>query len=296
MLTKIRVLLATAAALILGVALTAMGFNTRSKLKNAKDITAFNKCEANAWIKGTTDEVVDWYCNETSEKNGKSTENFRWYYCWFTSYNYPDGGYIGIKVPASEFSNYEKLKGSNLEYELTFQGQLKSCEGDIAKYKQQFEKEWQKQLDKEGATFKIADYCPNYYIELKTTKQGNIMLIIGLLMLLVGVVTVVCTVLASRKEKNDDNYYAQKMGANGLYGATVNGMNPYGYGANGLNTGATDLSTGGVANSNVGAAAGYNSFGEQDELSKMLAEEDQKVSEYNFQTNLTGSDRIEDDK
>lgn len=297
MYNKIKVLLAMVACLVLGVALAVLGLNTRSKLKNAKDITKFDKFVAGEWVKGTTDEVIDWYCNETSEKNGKKTENFRWYYCWFTSINYPDGGYIGVKVPASEFDNYEKLKNSNLEYELTFQGELKSCDGDIAKYKQQFEKEWQKQVDKEYGTtgYKISDYCPNYYIELKTTKQGNIMMIIGGLLLLVGVVTLVCTILASRKEKKDENdYYSQKMGVNGLYGVGGNSVSPYG--ANGVNTGTTDLTTGGVANANVGAAAGYNSFGEQDELSKMLAEEDQKVSEYNFQTNLTGSDRVEDDK
>ena len=47
---------------------------------------------------------------------------------------------------------------------------------------------------------------------------------------------------------------------------------------------------------NVGAASGFNLYSEQDELSKMLAEEDQKISQYNFESNLTGSNRVEDDK
>ena len=49
-------------------------------------------------------------------------------------------------------------------------------------------------------------------------------------------------------------------------------------------------------NESVGAATGFYRQDDQDELSRMLAEEDQKVANYNFKTGLSGSNRVGDDK
>ena len=116
------------------------------------------------------------------------------------------------------------------------------------------------------------------------------MLVVGLVALGIGVALFLFGLATMKKNKLEEGTYGfiqQPYGT--IDAATVNATNA-------TLAGATDLTTGQAADANVGAASGFNLYGEQDELSKMLAEEDQKVSEYNFETNLTGSDRIEDDK
>ncbi len=299
MVNKVRTIVATIAVIVFGVVFIVLGFKDRQSLGNAKDINDVGSFISGTYVKGVTDEVIDWYCNETSEKNGSKTETYRWYYVWYgddaNSMEPGKCGYIGVKVPAKEFDKYEKMKDSGLEYELTYQGVLRKCDGDIAKYKNQFESDWQKFLNEEAAGSgvtapKIADYCPDFYVELKTTKQANIMLVVGLVALGIGVALFLFGLATMKKNKLEEGTYGfvqQPYGT--IDSATVNATNA-------TLAGATDLTTGQAADANVGAASGFNLYGEQDELSKMLAEEDQKVSEYNFETNLTGSDRIEDDK
>lgn len=288
-------------ALVLGVALVGMGIKTVTGLKNAAKIeeTNISDYKEGMWIKGTAELVWDYYCNETETKNGIETEKFRWYLAYFTApgTNATSDYYIGIKVPAGDFDKYEKLMTDEPQYELTFQGKLCACTGDILKFKNQFMKQVDEDFkDEYGITASSFIELPDYYIELTTTKAGNTLLGVGIFCCVVGLFLAFATIhaiKASRKEAQDL--------ANGKYYQSVNGlragnvMNYDGYN-NVNNGGASNSFDDPMQQSSVGASTGFYLHGEQDELSQMLAEEDQKVANYNFETGLTGSDRVEDDK
>ena len=297
--TKIRLLVGMVALFVIGVALGSLGWTQRAKLKNAKDISETRKLEEGKWIKGTTDESVGCYCYETEEKDGKKTEKFRWYLVWFTSLDKPDGGYIGVKVPAKEFSKYEQLVDSDLEYELTYQGELKKCTGEVLQYKKEFQKKWQEEIEKEAkkagypaASYKIADYCPDYYVELKTTKDGMIMMGIGIALFVFGIICGIAFIHAVRSDGKEARQYAEAMSRMQQSTEPVQPYTPFAP----YTPGGSGAAGSKPEPENVGAASGFNLYSEQDELSKMLAEEDQKISQYNFESNLTGSNRVEDDK
>ncbi|MBR5713115.1 MAG: hypothetical protein IKX54_05920 [Lachnospiraceae bacterium] len=292
MLTRIRLVLAAIVLIGLGAFLAVRGVTIRTHMTKTTDIKDIKIKEAKVddWLKGTTDEVLDYYCNEYTEKNGNKTENYRWYVVYFESKDMPEaagGGYIGVKVPKKEFDKYEKLKKAGADqYELTYQGQLKKCEGDVLKYKKEAQKAWENEIKKEsGTVVDLSDYFLSYYIDLTSTKEGTTFLIGGIAMIAIGLICGLIVFFGVRNKKKQEAeaaaLYAQQMQdlQNQQTPSTV--YSPFGN--------APDPSA------NVGAAAGFNLQGEKDELTQILEAEDQKVSTYNFENNLTGSNRVEDD-
>lgn len=309
---KISWILSAIAAIVIGIILLVMGKKVVDGLKNAPDAsaTSISSYKEGMYIKGTTDYVWDYYCNETEEKDGKSTEKYRWYLVYVELPADAENGrrdcYLGVKVPVSDAQKYEKLKDDTLQYELTFQGELKKCTGDILKYKEQFMKEADKaSMEQEGIKFSDYINCPDYYVELKTTKYGNTLFWFGIGIIGVGIILFIAFYFNNRAEKNPTEYINPYAAAR----AMQNPQGGYGYGTAGTQPstpgGMTDaygnpisnaVDNNQLGNSNVGVSTGFYRQDDQDELSKMLAEEDQKVANYNFKTGLSGSDRVEEDK
>lgn len=274
---KTTAIVCAIAFLVFGAILITTGSKTVSGLKDAKQIedTDINTYEEGMWVKGKATLVWDWYCNETTEKNGTTTENFRWY---FVEMELPDStngkgkSYValGVKVPAKDFANYEKLKTDEPEYELTFQGKLEKCTGEILDYKKKFldlaEKDY---MDAYGMSLSSLMKTPDFYVDLTTTKTGSSFIYIGIgLIVIAAIIFLVLFLLARKKRANEA--FQQQVAMNAYNNATPE--------------------------PGVGASTGFYMQGERDELSQMLAEEDQKVSNYNFENGLTGSDHVEDDK
>ena len=274
---KTTAIVCAIAFLVFGIILIVTGSKTVSGLKDAKQIEDMdiNSYEEGVWVKGKATLVWDWYCNETTEKNGSTTENFRWY---FVELELPDSSNakgksaveLGVKVPAKDFKDYERLKTDEPQYELTFQGKLVKCTGEILDYKNKFmdaaEKDY---MDEYGLSLKNFLKVPDYYVDLTTTKTGNSFIYIGIGLIAVAAIIFLVLFLLARKKRANEAFQQQVA------------MNAYN------NT---------TPAPGVGASTGFYMQGERDELSQMLAEEDQKVSNYNFENGLTGSDHVEDDK
>lgn len=146
------------------------------------DINEIENFSERMLLRGTTDEVIDWYCNETKDKDGEKIETYRWYYVWYGNDSMEAGecGYIGVKVPTERFDEFEKLKDSNLAYQLSYFGKLYKCKGEVLQNKQHFEEEWQRYLNSEanasGVTApKISDYCPEYYIDIEGINSSDVL-------------------------------------------------------------------------------------------------------------------------
>ncbi|MBO4653027.1 MAG: hypothetical protein J5649_06905 [Lachnospiraceae bacterium] len=291
----------TIGAVVIGIIFLVMGFSTVSGLKNAAQAedTKVADYKEGMWLKGKTDLVWDYYCNEYEEKDGVKTERFRWYLVYVKA---PDviseDCYIGVKVPASDFSKYEALIEESSNLELTYQGKLVKCTDDVLKYKNKFMEEADKiYMDELGIHVSTFIKTPDYYVDLTTTKSGNTLMIIGGVCLGIGVILLLATIHQFRSSR-DNSYEDPTNGVryaalNSMYGASTG----YGTASAGQNyNDNVDPDADNLQNSNVGASTGFYLQGEQDELSKMLAEEDQKVANYNFETGLTGSNRVEDDK
>lgn len=292
----------TIGAVVIGIIFLVMGFSTVSGLKNAAKIsdTKVADYKEGSWVKGTTDFVWDYYCNEYEEKNGVKTERYRWYLIYVEA---PDvigtDCYVGVKVPASEFSKYDALEDESQQLELTFQGKFVKCADDVLKYKNKFMEEVDKYyMDQYGVKADSVVTCPDYYIDLTTTKAGNTLLIIGGVCLAIGVILLFATIHQFRSSRDnvelDPTNGVRYAALNSMYGAangygSASGTNGQGFG------GESDPDADTLQQSSVGASTGFYLQGEQDELSRMLAEEDQKVANYNFETGLSGSNRVEDD-
>ena len=120
-----------------------------------------------------------------------------------------------------------------------------------------------------------------------------------------GIILFIAFYFNNRAEKNPTEYINPYAAAR----AMQNPQGGYGYGTAGTQPstpgGMTDAygnpisnaaDNNQLGNSSVGVSTGFYRQDDQDELSKMLAEEDQKVANYNFKTGLSGSDRVEEDK
>ncbi len=294
------------ATVAMGIGFLVYGTGVVRGLKNAADVKdlAVSSYEKGMWVKGTTDFVWDSYCSELKSENDEDSERYRWYLVWIDAPGFAESDeakdcYLGVKVPKSEFENYEKLKKEGLQYELTFQGKLVPCSGEVLKLKKEFvTKVDQYSMEKNGT--KVSQLCvlPDYYVELTTTRAGNGFIGVGIFCLVAGILLVVYFIYAIRKDsKYVSEASAQSMMSNGTtYGYGANGAASYAnsgqpFGQSGTGTGNDPLQ-----NASVGVSTGFYRQDDQDELSRLLAEEDQKVANYNFQTGLSGSNRVEDDR
>lgn len=304
---RIRWIVFGVAVLAMGVGFLIHGLSVVRGLKSAVDVkdTGISSYEEGMWIKGTTDYVWEYYCSESENDDNSKTERYRWYLVWIDAPVSSESDtmkdcYLGVKVPSSEYENYEKLKSEDLQYELTFQGKLVACSGDVLKYKNEFIAEADRySMEKSGVKISQIYILPDYYIELTTTKTGNRFIAIGAACI---VIVLVIGVFFIRSIRNNSKYSSYDATA----GAASNNM-AYGYGTErpasyassaqgAFARGGADSGGSSLPNSSVGASTGFYRQDDQDELSRMLAEEDQKVANYNFKTGLTGSNRVEDDK
>lgn len=303
-------IIATISFLILGVVFFVVGLSTISGLKKAEDSADVetSSYKEGMWIKGKTDLVWGCYCREYEEKSGTKKDRFRWYLVRIDSADEAEC-FIGVKVPESEFENYQKMLEDEQDYELTLQGKLVMATGSILQYKQDMMKEIDK---KELSKYEIEYVCPDYYIELKDTKTGRLFLWLGIGVFACGAaffVYLLILYLRSAKASPYDELVEQRVAE---------------YSANRIPTGNSSAprytptrpvkpwqptkgdihsdtdsdinSEDTLQKSGIGASTGFYLHGEQDELSQLLAEEDQKIANYNFKTGLTGSDRVEEDK
>ena len=304
---RIRWIVFGLAVLAMGVGFLIHGLSVVRGLKSAVDVkdTGISSYEEGMWIKGTTDYVWEYYCSESENDDNSKTERYRWYLVWIDAPASSESDtmkdcYLGVKVPSSEYENYEKLKSEDLQYELTFQGKLVACSGDVLKYKNEFIAEADRySMEKSGVKISQIYILPDYYIELTTTKTGNRFIAIGAACI---VIVLVIGVFFIRSIRNNSKYSSYDATA----GAASNNM-AYGYGTErpasyassaqgAFARGGADSGGSSLPKSSVGASTGFYRQDDQDELSRMLAEEDQKVANYNFKTGLTGSNRVEDDK
>ncbi len=294
---RLRFLIAMIGCLVLGGVLVGIGISRRSGLRGADQISEIGlDVKDGQFVKGVTEFVGGYYCYETSTKNGKTTETFRWYMVGYESTDAsgnPVEYFIGVKVPAADFSMYQQMSDStenNLE--LSFQGKIKRLEGQQLQFRDDFVREIQSE---QKLSYQLKDYTPDFYIELMTTKQGTTFLLIGLLLFGVGVVCVVATILSSRKsspyaDAPADSSRASFNGPNGGgYGG--NTYNPYG-GTTSAGSTHTPVSTDTYnstprtpympfADENGYPAPAHSAGVPKDELDLLLEQEDQKVSKFN---------------
>ena len=296
---KTRWIIASLGALVLGVFFLVHGLSVVSGLKNAAKLesTAVSSFEDGMWVKGKTEIVWDYYCSESETKNGIESETYRWYLVIVETPDNEDC-FLGVKVPSTEYSNYEKLKGEDPEYELTFQGKLVTCSGDILKYKKQFMDEIDEEtMTEQGIKFSQVVLYPDYYVELTTTKSGNTFITVGAFCIAIGLLLGLYIIYSIRKDSKQT--FTTLGSTNAVSGSTVyGGTAGMGGAANPVQGGAESGYNSGdpLQQASVGASTGFYRQDDQDELSRLLAEEDQKVANYNFMTGLTGSDRVEEDK
>ena len=301
---KIKWIVFAFAALALGIGFLGHGLSVVRGLKNAADVkdTEISSYDEDMWIKGTTDCVWYYYCSGLSGEDGP--ERYRWY---LVRINVPvsaesDGKecFLGVKVPSSEFDNYETLRKETKKYDLTFQGKLVKCTGDVKRLKNEYVDLVDETCVKEEGVRASQKYVfPDYYIDLTTTKTGNRFVAVGIFSAVGGLVLLAYMLYSIRKAAK----YAEAASAERV---TSTGIS-HGYGTAGTtyptNSVNGSFGQGGMAavnnppqNESVGAATGFYRQDDQDELSRMLAEEDQKVANYNFKAGLSGSNRVEDDE
>jgi hypothetical protein len=169
------------------------------QLKSAPDIYDLKESDykEGKMVRGKADMVLDYYCYETNDGN----ETYRWYLV-------PSEGdmtlkYVGIKVNAKLFNDYEAVYNSTWDYldgitdsltkSISFQGRLKKVDGEI-------EKNLNNYIREAGATDQKDAFVP-YYIELKTTKGSITSMIISAVCLGIAVVIFIIMFLKSKSDK-----------------------------------------------------------------------------------------------
>lgn len=185
--------------LFIGVMFGIPSIKDYMQLKSAPDIYDVKESDYKdgKMVRGKADMVLDYYCYETNDGN----ETYRWYLV-------PAQGdmtlkYIGIKVNAKLFNDYEAVYNSTWDYldgitdslskEITFQGRLKKVDGEI-------EKNLNNYIREAGASDQADAFVP-YYIDLKTTKGSITNIIISAVCIGIAVILLVIAIIKAKSDK-----------------------------------------------------------------------------------------------
>lgn len=211
-----------------GIFLTVDGFKNTRGVKNAVDFNEmeYDSVKKNLYVKGTTDVVMDYYCEETKTTNGVKTGTSRWYLIPYSNDNV-QYHYIAVKVSDKMIDDYEKVledtiafdegKVDKLSYELKVQGKIRECTGKVKKYFDEYVAEVEKETNEDWSD----NFAP-YYIQMVSTNGARTSLIIGIVLSVVCGAILVIWFIKSRSEKAQYAGAVGKMSEN----ATVSAQTP----------------------------------------------------------------------
>ena len=261
----------TAVLLIIGGVLVALGLKGRADLLNAKDITELTTFEEGAWVKGVAEESLGGYMvQEKKTLDGETLPTYRWFLVYFVSEGMPNGGYIGVRIDAMDTHPFMALQGSDKDSRQEYAGRVRKCEGDVLECKKEFLKKLGNSYGRVGANVDWDALCPDYYIEMTTENKQLLPAYIGAGGIFLALLVLIAAIVKNRKyAKLPETVDTRETD---LFGRPLRGRD-------------RDKNR-----TSVGAASGFNFHGEKDELSQILEDEDQKVTKYNLQTGLAGSD------
>ncbi len=189
-------------------------------LRGTNGAVNFNEMDYDAlkegmYVRGTTDMVVDYYCEEKTTKNG-ATSTARWYLIPYSN-DTETYRFIAVKVFDKMIPDYEKVvddteaynsgEVAKLSYELKVNGEVKACEGDVKKYLNEYIAE----VEKETGESWDGVFAP-YYIQMVHTGSSKVVIGICSAMVVISAAVLIFSFIKARKEKASYDTYSSETG------------------------------------------------------------------------------------